>query len=84
MSYIGILLLMVVGGGILVIAIRAMLDKDFLTSSFLGVGSLIVVSTLFSSQTALLAVNIITIAAAFFLGVPGVVGMLLLRLITMV
>lgn len=53
------------------------------TTAVTGIGVLLLVSTV-TGSSAILGVNAVTASAAVVLGAPGVVGMLLVKLITFI
>lgn len=63
---------------------RARAMQTFLPSAFGGMLGLLTVHLSSLWGTALLALNAFTVAVALFLGIPGVVGLLLMRLICVI
>ena len=84
MDYIGMFLLIVLMGWVVLFGFKIMFDKGYLTGGLLGVGTLCLISTIFGSAKAIIGLNLITLSVAFLLGIPGVVGMLLMRIVTMI
>jgi len=77
--------LMIATGAVLLLALmRAHAVRSLLLSAIGGIASLYAVSTVSASGAALLACNAFTVCFAAVLGIPGVIGLLLLRMIASV
>ena len=84
MEYIGGFICVVVFGWGVLFGFKTILEKGYLTSGFLGMGVLCGISTVFNGVSAIIGINIFTLLFSFLLGVPGVIGLLVLTMMIVI